>query len=723
MKHLFTLNARFIRGFVLIFILIITFNIPSKSNGLNDAGITNISSPANIFCEGNYSIIATLKNFGTGTIKNCVLNWAIVGVTSSSQSFTGNLKPDSSVSVNLGTYSFTAGNVTLQVWSSSPNGKIDSFPNNDTMTEMLNVLANASAYTGPPFRICSGLQATIGGSSTAGYLYNWTSNPSGFSSNVSNPTITPYSTTTYYLTVKNLSGCTATDSVVVTVDQTPNGYAGPDQQVCSGLKITLGLPAISGHTYFWTSSPSGFSSSQANPTVTPPYSITYFLTEYVPATGCSNSHQCVITVLPKATKTPIAGLQNVCPGTSSIYVPSFQTSGYNYLFRFGDSTGSTGNSFIQSFDTAYVKWGTPGKVTIWLTSQNIAGCEDSSNYTITITSPPIANFKSTENCAKLATSFTNTSGSAVTAKWNYGDALAAGTNRDTASGLKSSHIYQTGGNYKVKLKVANIAGCTDSVIQSVIVDSLPKVSFADPKTICVNSASLFINTSFSPTDSFLWLFGDGSIDSVPSHTYTQSGTYRVELSAINQLGCKDTFTKSVIVNPLPSAKFTGSQWTSRNFNFKATDTTEANYSWDFGDTTALGTGFKISHSYAHNGLYMIKQNVTNIYGCSATTDTVINVKLNGINYKKILNEYFDIYPNPFENYTQIKYTISEKSNTQILINDITGKLIANILNSSQDPGNYIFMINASSLELKPGIYFINAIIDGANISRQIIKME
>ncbi len=80
------------------------------------------------------------------------------------------------------------------------------------------------AETGLNNSICIGYTIFIGTSKVQGDSYLWTSNPSGFSSSVSHPDVEPTTTTTYILKETNSSGCSATDSVIITVDPLPNAH-------------------------------------------------------------------------------------------------------------------------------------------------------------------------------------------------------------------------------------------------------------------------------------------------------------------------------------------------------------------------------------------------------------------------------------------------------------------------------------------------------------------
>lgn len=85
----------------------------------------------------------------------------------------------------------------------------------DTAAQSISV-AGPDAITGPDVTICIGQSTVLNGG--GGVYYSW-SPASGLScATCPNPTATPAATTVYYLTVTDSSGCTNTDSMVVTVD-------------------------------------------------------------------------------------------------------------------------------------------------------------------------------------------------------------------------------------------------------------------------------------------------------------------------------------------------------------------------------------------------------------------------------------------------------------------------------------------------------------------------
>ena len=93
------------------------------------------------------------------------------------------------------------------------------------------------------------------------------------------------------------------------------------------------------------------------------------------------------------------------------------------------------------------------------------------------------------------------------------------------------------GAYTVTLVVTNLFG-TNSATQMdyIVVNTTPLANF-EVNTIA-NGVVGFNNTTINAS-AYQWTFGDGSpfsTDVNPTHTYTQSGTYTVSLSAINDCG-------------------------------------------------------------------------------------------------------------------------------------------------------------------------------------------
>ncbi len=110
--------------------------------------------------------------------------------------------------------------------------------------------------TADPTAVCESDQSDLSAVTSGGsgdYTYSWTSDPPGFTSNISNPTVFPDITTTYFIEVYD-GYSTITDQITITVYQRPIGDAGPYQEILIGTSTTLDGTASSGtapYAFLW----------------------------------------------------------------------------------------------------------------------------------------------------------------------------------------------------------------------------------------------------------------------------------------------------------------------------------------------------------------------------------------------------------------------------------------------------------------------------------------
>ncbi len=110
-----------------------------------DAGITSVMNLMSSICSGIYPVRVVLKNFGVDTLKNVTVNWSVNGVLQAPSSWKGLLaNKRSDTSVSLGAFNFKAGINALSIWTSKPNGTLDSFTANDSFKILVNVKASPS---------------------------------------------------------------------------------------------------------------------------------------------------------------------------------------------------------------------------------------------------------------------------------------------------------------------------------------------------------------------------------------------------------------------------------------------------------------------------------------------------------------------------------------------------------------------------------------------------
>ncbi|OWY19725.1 hypothetical protein C7N43_26105 [Sphingobacteriales bacterium UPWRP_1] len=162
---------------------------------------------------------------------------------------------------------------------------------------------------------CTTPTAVIGTAAVAGFTYAW-SPASGLSdTNVAQPTADPVSTTTYTVTVtETATGCTATDAVVVTVNETapsaPTGTLAITNSTCSSCTVSGGSIAIgtvtgSGGTLQY-STDGGTTWSASLPTYNQTGPAQTIIASVLGANGCRSATTGVGTTVPGTCTTPSA---------------------------------------------------------------------------------------------------------------------------------------------------------------------------------------------------------------------------------------------------------------------------------------------------------------------------------------------------------------------------------------------------------------------------------
>jgi hypothetical protein len=128
------------------------WNILQSSDGCNsvnlvanDAGIFNVASPNGILCSTSIQPTVTLKNNGNTVMTTCDINYKVDNGAISTFNWTGNLASLATTVVNLPSIPVTAGNHTLTVYTSNPNGSGDGNATNDQSTSTFTVVAVGNA--------------------------------------------------------------------------------------------------------------------------------------------------------------------------------------------------------------------------------------------------------------------------------------------------------------------------------------------------------------------------------------------------------------------------------------------------------------------------------------------------------------------------------------------------------------------------------------------------
>lgn len=243
---------------------------------------------------------------------------------------------------------------------------------------------------------------------------------------------------------------------------------------------------------------------------------------------------------------------------------------------------------------------------------------------------PVADFSATptSGTAPLSVTFTDLStGTPTEWSWDFGDGI-------TSTSQNPVHAYSADGQYTVTLIASNVDGADTATKTNYITvgsGTLPVADFTGTPT----SGDAPLNVTFTdqstgaPTG-WLWSFGDGatSTSQNPVHSYTATGSFDVQLIAINANG-SDTLTRTgyITVGTAPQppvAAFTGTPTTgTAPLTVTFTDQSSnapTSWSWDFGDGQTSTTQSP-SHVYDTAGTYDVTLIVSNTAGADTLVQT------------------------------------------------------------------------------------------------------
>jgi len=474
-------------------------------------------------------------------------------------------------------------------------------------------------------------------------------------SNVQNPNhIFTTAGTTYDVTlvVINLDGCSDTTIKVVNVYSEPTVDFTVDADTsCLGNIVHFYGSGANVASWFWEFGDGGTDIIQNPDYVYYSYGTFNVTLTIIDFNGCTNfvTYPVYINQLPTA-------LFNVsspsCSG-DSIYLTDYSSSPGGYItswhWYFGDGNETT-ILFPDNPDIAHL-YANSGTYSISLVVEDSQGCTDSIPNDVVIIPSPMANFSWTTACYQQEVEFTDESlpnggGNIISWFWNFGDELSGVNN--TSAQQNPTHIFTDIGDYIVSLTAYNVNGCIDSTSYTVYVNPPPVIDFTmDTDSTCVGTINNFYGTG---TDIIIWHweFGDGDTSNIqnPMHIYNLPGTYDVELSVTNNLGCINNVMHTVWVNDQPVSNFSFINWCLNDSTF-FTDESYSNtsivtsWTWDFDDPASgnnTSTLQNPAHLFTGIGSFDVKLLITDLNGC---TDSIVkNVQI------------FDL-PNPLYSYQKV----------------------------------------------------------------------
>jgi hypothetical protein len=278
------------------------------------------------------------------------------------------------------------------------------------------------------------------------------------------------------------------------------------------------------------------------------------LDSIVPLSDIDNSYSCYIAdttkhvrfVLHFGKPNDIAVTPITCFGDDNAQI---QVDGHGvgpWDYEWFDSNGNNIQTTSNSQSTDVLTGLGPGTYYVHTTSQN-SYCSAAID-TIEIVEPSLMTFSTQtveEECAQDNTGAINieVNGGELPYQYNWSN----GATSEDLTNLES-------GTYSVS--ITDDIGCMHTIDNIVLTTgTLVNAMFEMPDTIYLSENPIvqFNNTSVGNT--FQWSFGDGDSSNMttPTHVYTETGVYGIQLNAFDN-NCDDQYTKWLIVLDHPEAK-------------------------------------------------------------------------------------------------------------------------------------------------------------------------
>ena len=412
--------------------------------------------------------------------------------------------------------------------------------------------------------------------------YVWSPATGLSSSTVNNPDASPASTTTYTVVGTDVSGCTGSNTVTVTVNSLPTvGVSASPNPLCNGG--TSVLTGSGASTYVWM--PMFTSGTTVNVS---PSSTTSYTVQGTDVNGCTNTNTITVTVVPSPTVTASADFTTVCSGSPVTLTGSGATT---YLWNPGSVSGSP-VVVNPTANTTYTVVGT-----------DASGCTGTDMVSITVIAAPSVSATATPStiCAGDVTTLDGFGASSYT--WMPGSLSGSSVN-DNPSSTTTYTVTGTDG-----------FGCTGTATVLVTVNPLPTVSAsASPSAICDGGSS---SLSATGANGYLWIPGfqvgtPVTVSPLSTTTYTVVGT------DVN--GCSAQATTTVTVNPLPTVTASATPATICQGSSVTLDGFGAStYSWMPGSLS----GASVTDSPSSTTTYTVTG--TDVNGCTGTATAMVTV--------------------------------------------------------------------------------------------------
>jgi Secretion system C-terminal sorting domain len=416
-------------------------------------------------------------------------------------------------------------------------------------TASVTVIDFPQDIAGADVSLCDTNIAQIGFDPLPGYTYMWTGAGNFIPNNtVANPTVVVNATTTFNLIVTNTAtGCTVTDTVIVTVSPPIPAFSFTNVIYCpSAGAITLPAGPAGMDSYNWTPSNLVLNPTSNGPIATtlaiPPSTPTTFKLYATNVDGCTKSASVLFT--PNVTS-PVAGNnRTICKGLTTQLGAAALPGTYNWSQS--PSTGGSLNSTTISnpIFTANAK----GTYTFTV-SKLTAGCTSYATVVVTVSDVDLPSLSSPTVCQNtcIPIGFNSTT-TGTQYFWNPTTALSDASISNPIACVTTNSLAYT-------LTAVGVNGCIAAQNMFVTVNPSPSHTVAvAPITACLGATGLSLNSVVLPAGSYNYLWSSNiGLSNIyapnPAVSLTAAGIKNYDVVVTNNVtGCATTASTTVTAN-------------------------------------------------------------------------------------------------------------------------------------------------------------------------------
>ena len=427
----------------------------------------------------------------------------------------------------------------------------------------------------------------------------WETSTSLNDTSIANPTACPSSTETF--TVYGSTGaCADTAQVTVTVNTLPTIDAGTDPTICFG--DTTNLSAVGAIDYSWSPADSLSSSIISNPQAWPSDTTQYVVTG-TDINSCFNTDTVTVNVNPLP-NVDAGNNTTICTGDS---IQLNATGAATYIWS--PVTDLSDPTIADPFASP----STPTTYTV--TGTDINGCVNVDSITISLHSLPTATVSNdTTICIGDTAQLIASGGTNYT--WSPADSLSSTVISNPLAWPTATTIYQ--------VIISDNNGCLDTAQVNVTISNLPNVDAGSDVDICFGDT---VQLNASGADTYSWSPADSLNNTgIANPQAWPSDTTEYIVTGLNNLGCLNTDTLFVNVNPLPPADAGPDTWICPGDNIQLSASGGAVYLWtpaaNLSDPNIADPVVTLIDTASYQVL------VTSVEGCTATDSITIFVNPN-----------------------------------------------------------------------------------------------